>query len=356
MPADPMLPLRFLLLVFAGLVNREQAKIVDYLREENRVLREQLGKRRLRLDDRQRRLLAAKGASLGRRLLGQFATIVTPDTILRWHRQLLAAKNTHPPKKKRVGRPSLMQSIREHIVRMAKENARWGYTRIRGELRKLGHEVARSTISKTLQSQGVPPSPERPTSWRTFLKAHASTIAATDFFTAEVWTARGLVTHYVLFVIHHASRMVEIVGVTPNPDDAFMAQVARNITNGGCLAGRRFLILDRDAKFTQQFRRILGDAGVKVVTTSFQAPNMNAIAERFVQTAKRECLERMILFGTNHLQRALREFVAHYHLERPHQGLGNKVLTASTSEPLKNGEVVADERLGGLLRSYRRVA
>jgi transposase InsO family protein len=251
-----------------------------------------------------------------------------------------------------------MKAIREHIVRMAKDNAGWGYARIQGELRKLGHEVARTTVAKTLKDNGVPPSPVRPTSWRTFLKAHSGAIAATDFFTTEVWTKRGLVTHYVLFVIHHASRLVEIVGVTTSPDAAFMAQVARNLTDGadGFLRDQRFLILDRDTKFTAQFRRILEDAGVAVVQAAFRAPNMNAIGERFVQSIKRECLERLILFGPGHLQRALNEFVAHYRLDRPHQGLGNRVLTASASEPPKDGEVVCDERLGGLLRSYRRTA
>ena len=250
-----------------------------------------------------------------------------------------------------------MRAIREHIVRLAKDNSRWGYARIQGELRKLGHEVAPSTIANTLKDHGVPPSPERPTSWRTFLKAHAGAIAATDFFTTEVWTARGLVTHYVLFVIHHASRLVEVAGVTKHPDAEFMAQVARNLTGlDGNLRDRRYLILDRATKFTAQFRRILDDAGVQVVQTAFQAPNMNAIAERFVQSVKRECLERLILFGPGHLRRALNEFVAHYRLERPHQGLGNRVLTTSASEPPKDGDVVVDERLGGLLRSYRRSA
>jgi hypothetical protein len=176
---DALQPLRFLLLLFAGLVNRGQARGIAYLREENHVLRELLGDRvRLRAD--QRRRLAEKGKVLGRLLLGEFATVVTPDTILHWHRQLIAAKHTQPPKEPRVGRPSLMNAIREHILRMAKDNAHWGYVRIQGELKKLGHEVAASTIAKTLRDHGVPPSPERPTSWRTFLKAHAGTIAAMD--------------------------------------------------------------------------------------------------------------------------------------------------------------------------------
>jgi transposase InsO family protein len=244
-----------------------------------------------------------------------------------------------------------MKTIRELIVRMAKENAGWGYCRIQGEMKKLGHRLARSTIAKALKDHGIPPSPDRPTSWRTFLKSHADAIAATDFFTVDVWTKRGLVTHYVLFVIHHASRVVEVAGVTTSPNSEFMAQVAR-----GFLRGKRFLILDRDTKFTEQFRRILSDAGVEVVPIAYQAPNMNAICERWVLSAKSECLSRMILFGEGHLRRALRAFVAHYHERRPHQGLGNELITPRSGEPTSGGEVVADERLGGLLRSYRRSA
>jgi transposase InsO family protein len=347
-------PLQLLLATFAGWVNREQAQVVAYLVEENRVLREQLGDRRLRLTDEQRRRLAAKGKVLGWRLLHRVATIVTPDTIMRWHRRLIAAKWTYTTK--RVGRPGIMKAIRELIVRMATDNAGWGYCRIRGELKKLDHRVARSTIAKTLKDHGIPPSTERPTSWRTFLNSHADVIAATDFFTTEVWTARGLVTHYVLFVIHHATRAVHIAGITTNPDGDFMAQVARNLTaeDDGFLRGKLFLILDGDKKFTAQFREILQGAGVAVVQTAFQAPNMNAFAERWVKSVKTECLDKMILFGRGHLERALREYVVHYHSERPHQGLGNELIDGVPSNGL--GEVVARERLGGLLNSYHRTA
>jgi transposase InsO family protein len=177
---------------------------------------------------------------------------------------------------------------------MAKDNS-WRSCRIQGELKKLGHSVARSTIAKALKASGIPPSPMRPTSWRTFLRAHADVIAAADFFTAEVWTARGLITFHVLFVVHHATRVVHIAGLTPNPDAAFMAQVARNLTDhfDGFLRGKRFLIVDRDRKFTDQFKRILSDAGVTVVLTACQAPNMNAIAERWVLSVKSECLDRL---------------------------------------------------------------
>ncbi|MCA8976121.1 MAG: integrase core domain-containing protein [Planctomycetes bacterium] len=352
-----MAPLRFLLATVAGFVNRQQAKAIAYVIEENRVLREQLGDRRLRLTDDQRRRLAARGKVIGRKMLGQVATIVTPDTILRWHRRLIAAKHTYPHGP-RVGRPGLMKTIRKLIVRMATENSSWGYCRIQGEMKKLGHHVARTTIAKALKDSGVPPSPERPTSWRTFLRGNAEVIAATDFFTVDVWTARGLLTHYVLFVIHHATRAVEIAGVTTNPNAEFMAQVARNLTDpvDGFLRGKRFLILDRDTKFTEQFRRIIEDAGVRLVPTAYQAPDMNAFAERWVQSVKSECLNRMILFGERHLRRVLAEYVTHYHRDRPHQGIGNELITPPSGEPPADGEVIADERLGGLLRSYRYAA
>ena len=324
-------PLRLLLATFAGWVNRDQANVVAYLVEENRVLKEQLHGRRLPLTDDQRRRLAAKGKVLGRHLLAKVATIVTPDTILRWHHLLIAMKWTHITK--RVGRPGIMEAIRALIVRMATDNSGWGYCRIRGELKKLGHRVARSTIANTLKNHGVPPSPDRPMSWRTFLRAHADVIAAADFFTAEIWTARGFVTHYVLFATEHATRAVHIAGITTNPDGPFMAQVTHNLTdtNDGFLRNIRYLVIDRDSKFTTEFTRILVDAGIEVVGTAFQAPNMNAIAERWVLSVKTESLDRIILFGEHSLRRALREYGAHFHYERPHQGLGNQLISGPTA-------------------------
>ena len=349
-----LFPLQFLLATFSGWVNRHQAQVIEYLAEENRVLKEQLGDKRLRLTDSQRRRLAAKGKALGRRVLARIATIVTPDTILRWHHRLIGAKWTYPSN--RLGRPGIMKAIEALIVRMATDNSSWGYCRIQGELKKVNHKVARSTIAKTLKDNGIAPSPMRTTSWRTFLRAHANVIAASDFFTVEVWTARGLVTYHVLFVMQHATRAVHIAGITTNPDGAFMAQVARNLTDpvDGFLRGMRYLILDRDSKFTAQFKRILKDAGVTVVKISFQAPNMNAIAERWVLSVKSECLNQMILFGEPSLRRALKEYGAHFHGERPHQGLGNELVQ---DEPfIGTGDVVVTERLGGLFQSYRRSA
>src|SRR5881296_3098586 len=184
MAAD-LSPLRLLLVTLAGWVNRHQQQVIEYLVEENHVLREQLKGRRGRLTDDQRRRLAAKGQPLGRRILRQVATIVTPDTILRRHRRLIARKWTFAPK--RPGRPGIMKEISALIVRMATENPRWGYSRIQGALKNLDHCVARSTVAKVLKDHGIPPAPGRPSSWRTFLRSHWGEIAGADFFTTEVW-------------------------------------------------------------------------------------------------------------------------------------------------------------------------
>jgi len=215
-----------------------------------------------------------------------------------------------------------------------------------------------TNAAKTLKDNGIAPSPNRATSWSTFLKTHAGVIAAADFFTVDVWTKRGLVTHYVLFVIHHATRAVHIAGVTPHPNSTFMAQVARNLTDSvdGFLRNMQFLVVDNDVLFTKQFCSTLADAGVEVTRTAIRAPNMNAFAERWVQTVKRECLSKLLLFGAGHLRRTLNEFAAHYHEQRPHQGIGNNLIEPSTDEPPNGNRVVVDERLGGLLRSYRRAA
>jgi transposase InsO family protein len=347
-------PLQVLLAALAGWMNRHQQDVIAYLVEENRVLKEQLKGKRMRLTDDQRRRLAAKAKRLGRKALNRIATIVTPDTLMRWHRRLIALKWTFAAK--RVGRPGLMKKIAELIVRMARENSSWGYCRIQGEIRALGHRVAPSTIAKVLRDNGMRPAPERPSSWRSFLKAHWDQIAGMDFFTTEVWTPRGLTTYYVLFLIELKTRRIHVAGITTNPDGAFMAQVARNLTDAvdGFLKGQRFVICDRDSCFTAQFRSILEDAGVKVIRTPRQAPNCNAYAERFVLSIKSECLGRLILFGESSLRRAVAEYVAHYHTERAHQGLGNERIEGAVVTA--DGEVRCRERLGGILKSYHPAA
>ena len=232
-----------------------------------------------------------------------------------------------------------------------------GYTRIRGALKNVGHRVGRSTIARILKAHGLPPVPERPTSWQTFLRAHWGAIAGADFFTTEVWTWRGLVTYYTVFVLDLASRRVQIVGSTPCPNALFMCQVGRTLTaaDEGVLAGHRVLICDRDAKWSAPVRARLGEAGIRVVQTPFQAPNANAYAERFVRSIKHECLNRMIPLGGRHLRRTISQFVAHYHEERNHQGLGNELIDGAP--PVQSGRRIrCRQRLGGLLNYYARAA
>ena len=192
--------LQLLLATFAAWANRQQSGVIAYLIEENRVLKEQLesGGKRLRLTDDQRRRLAATGKPLGLKALQRIATIVTPETILAWHRRLISGKWTYS--RKRMGRPGVMREIREMTVRMAEENSSWGYARIQGALTHLDHRVARSTIAKILKDHGIKPSPDRPMSWTTFVRSHAHLIAAADFFVTEAWTVRGLVRHFTLFL------------------------------------------------------------------------------------------------------------------------------------------------------------
>jgi transposase InsO family protein len=251
-----------------------------------------------------------------------------------------------------------MKSIAELIVRMARDNPSWGYRRIQGELRVLGHTVASATVANVLESHGIGPAPERPSSWRSFLGAHFGEIAATDSFSVEVWTGGRLQTYYVLFVIDLESRIVHLAGITTEPAEAFMAQVARNLTAtvDGFLGKHRYLICDRDTKFTAQFAATLLAAGVQIVRTPVRAPNCNAFAERFVLSIRRECLDRLVLIGERALRNAVVQYLAHYNAERAHQGVGNRRLSAvppSEASP-GHGEVVCDERLGGLLKSYRR--
>ena len=236
---------------------------------------------------------------------------------------------------------------------MAEQNPAWGYTRIQGALKNVGHRVGRSTIARILKVHGISPVPERPTSWQTFLRAHWGAIAGADFFTTEVWTWRGLVTYYTVFVIDLASRRVRIVGSTPHPDDRFMHQVARTLTaaDEGALVDHRVLICDRDAKWSGAVRRLLDEAGIRVVQTPFQAPNANAHAERFVRSIRDECLHRVVPLGERHFRRTLGEFVAHYHRERNHQGLENELID-DESPRRERGGIHRRQRLGGLLNYY----
>jgi len=350
-----VIPLHLLVAALFGWLEQEQRDIIDFLREENRALKRQLHGRRLRLCDDERRRLAVLGERLGRRILMEVASIVTPDTILRWHRELIARKWTYG--RRRAGRPGVQIEIRRLVVRMATDNPSWGYTRIQGALRNLGHRVARATIAGILKNQGIPPSRERPMTWRTFLRAHWGALLAADFFTTEVWTVRGLVTYYTVFVIELRSRRVQVLGSTPHPDEAFLIQTMRHVADpvDGGLRENSVLICDRDRKWSTEVLRFLESAGVRVIRTPVGAPNCNAHAERFVRSVKEECLDRVVPFGERHLRQTLAEFMTHYHHERNHQGLSNALIDRVGAEPSR-GPVRRRQRVGGLLSYYYRAA
>ena len=212
-------PWHLIVLFLASQLNREQQRVIEYLHVENQVLREKLGKGRILLNDDQRRRLAVKGKALGRRALRELATIVTPDTILRWHRELVAQKWDFSALSKRIGRPRTREEKTRLVVQMAKENPTWGYGRIQGALKNLGVQLSDTTIGSILREHGIEPAPERQrtTTWKTFLKAHWEVLGAVDFTTNEVWTRGGLVTFYILVVMRLSTRRIEIAGVTPNP-------------------------------------------------------------------------------------------------------------------------------------------
>ena len=340
-------------------MNQGQLQVIDYLREENRVLREQLGDRRLRLSDHQRRRLAAKAKVLGRKVLDQIATIVTPETLLAWHRKLIAQKYDGTALRA-PGRPCTAGEIESLVLRMAEENRDWGYRRIQGALSNMGRELARSTIAQILERHGIEPAPERirKTTWKEFLSQHWELIVAMDFFTVEVWTKRGLQRFIVLFFIELSTRKVQIAGIANTANGLWMSQIARNLTDAeqGILTGKRYLIHDRDPLFTAEFLKMIADAGVESVKLPPRSPNLNAHAERFVRSIKESCLERLIFFGEGSLRTAIQNYVAHYHGERNHQGLGNRLISPEPGHLGSSGEVQRRQRLGGMLNYYYRAA
>lgn len=344
--------LQFFVICVAGWINRNQQNAIEYLQEEVKVLKEQLGKKP-RFEDAQRQ------KKIGFKHLQGIATLATPRTLLDWHHRLVARKYDTVGKRS-PGRPPTAPELRALILRMAAENRTWGYTRIQGALQNLGHEIGHGTIAKILQEAGVDPAPDRQkrTTWKEFLRAHWDVLAATDFFSVEVWTALGLVRYHVFFVIRLATREVHIAGIVPEPDGPWMKQVARNLTDGldGFLGGCRYLIHDRASVFSEAFRTILQAAGVESVRLPARSPNLNAIGERFVRSIKESCLDRMVLIGESSLHRATSQFVLHYHRERNHQGLENKIIQPEFTPFPSEGAVHCRKRLGGLLRYYYREA
>jgi putative transposase len=342
-----------------GTVDQELLLRNEYLATENRILKAQL-KGRLRLSNAEQATLGEIGHGLGCKVLGEVANVARPDTILAWYRKLVARKFDGSKARQGPGRPRVDRDLERLIVRVAEENRDWGYDRIAGALANLGYEVCDQTVGNILQRHALPPAPERKraTTWPAFIRTHLALLAGTDFFTAEVLTLRGLLTYYVLFFIHLKSRRVDIAGITVQADERWMQQIARNATMEGCGALRdcRYLLHDRDTKYTQSFRAIIASARIEPLVLPARSPNLNAYAERWVRSVKEECLSKVVLFGERSLRRALCEYVEHFHAERNHQGKGNVLLFPRHTDIRRAGSVRCRERMGGLLRYYHREA
>jgi len=349
---------KHLLASITGTVDQALLLRNAYLVTENRLLRNQITGR-VRLTDSERKTLADIGQKLGKKALEEVATIVKPDTILGWHRKLVAQKFDGSTQRKAPGRPTIDPELEALIVRMAQENRSWGYDRIVGALANLGLTVSAQTVGNVLKRHGIAPASERKTTttWKAFIRTHMDVLVATDCFTAEVWTLGGLVTYYVLFFLHLGSREIHVAGITPHPNEAWMVQVARNVTmeEWGFLAPGQYLLHARDTKFCAAFQHLIDDAGVERVVLPPRSPNLNAYAECWVRSVKEECLSRLILFGEDSLRHVLNEYVGHYHQERNRQGKGNVLLFPRSSPAGENdGKIQCRERLGELLKFYER--
>jgi putative transposase len=329
----------------------EFAKDVELLvlRHQLAVLGRQKRRPSLRLADRA--LLAALAQLLtpARRR----GLVVTPQTLLRWHRELVRRKWTQP--RRALGRPPVEGRVRALVLRFARENPRCGYPRIAGELCKLGLRVSPSTVRRILLANQLGPAPRRSgPSWRQFLRHQAATMLACDFFTVETLSLRRF---YVLFFIELESRRVHLAGCTTNPTGAWVTQQARNLSFTGLFDRMRFLIHDRDSKFGASFEEVFCSESINVIHTPIRAPQANAYAERFVRTIRTECLDWLLILRRRHLERVLRTYVAHYNRERPHRGLALLPPDPTNADPRPSRrEIKRRDRLGGLIHEYHRAA
>ena len=346
--------------------------VIDYLQEENRMLKHKLEKsgKRLLFTPEERRTLAIKGKVLHDQKLTHYIKIVQPETLMRWYRKLIAKKYDSSKKPRRIGRPEIPPHHCKLILKLARENKSWGSLRIHGQLKALNIEVSHEAIRQLLRKHGFSPDGKKQSqgTWRAFIKRHKDVLWATDFFTCELLNLKGIKTIYILFFIHIQTRRVVIAGTTEHPNMEWMKQQARNLTAyDGELKDAKFLIHDRDTKYCQDFTQVLHSSGIKTIKLPPRSPNLNAYAERFVRSIKEECLSKFILLNEKMLHHVLKEYLAHYHNERAHQGhdIGNCILFPDGTDPpdeqleqFEIGHLKLEKhvRLGGLLNFYSKAA
>ncbi|MDJ0344770.1 integrase core domain-containing protein [Streptomyces sp. H10-C2] len=352
----------FAMLCLLPMSDRDKDAEILALRHQITVLQRQLGEDRVRFTPSDRAFLAALLHRLPSEALRRVRLLVRPDTVLRWHRVMVARRHAAASRPRRPGRPRTVRSIRTLVLRLARENPSWGYRRIHGELLVLGIKVAASTVWEILKEAGIDPAPERASStWADFLYSQADALLVCDFLETVTLSGARL---YVFAVIDHASRRIRILGATAHPTATWVTQAAKNLVmdleDAGCRA--RFLIRDRDGKFPALFDAVLADAGIEVVLSGVRMPRMNSIMERWVQTCRRELLDRTLIWNQRHLLHALREFEEHYNSHRPHQGNANArplhLLPVPVTDPeqITHFDIRRRERLGGILHEYQHAA
>jgi putative transposase len=352
----------FAILHLLPMSDRDKDVEILALRHQIAVLQRHLGASPVTFTPADRAFLAALLHPLPRQALRRLQLLVRPDTVLRWHRDLMKRRHAKISQRKRPGRPPTVRSIRALVLRLVGENPSWGYRRIHGELATLGIKVAASTVWEILQAEGVDPAPDRATStWAAFLRSQAHALLAVDFIETITLTGQR---QYILAVIEHATRRIRILGTTAHPTAVWVTQAARNLVMDLDDAGVkvRYLIRDRDAKFPALFDRILSDTGIAIVLTGIRVPRMNSIMERWVRTCRRELLDRTLIWNESHLRHCLRQFEFHYNEHRPHQAIRQAAPLRAVPPPITDPERIArldirrNDRLGGIIHEYQHAA
>lgn len=342
--------------------DRDKDAEILALRHQIIVLERHLHGEKIRFTRADRAVLAALLHRLPRNVLRRVRLLVRPETVLRWHRDLITRRHAMISRPTPAGRPRTVRSIRRLVLRLARENSGWGYRRIHGELLVLGITVAASTVWEILKDAGIDPAPQRSSdTWAAFLRSQAHAILATDFFETTTLTGARL---YVLAVIEHATRRVRILGATAHPTTAWVAQAARNLVmdldDAGCRV--KYLIRDRDGKYPALFDAVLADAGIMVVLSGVRMPRMNSIIERWIQACRHELLDRTLIWNQAHLLHALREYARHFNHHRPRRGIANARPLLPLPESITDPATIAQirvrrhDRLGGLLHEYEHAA